>query len=48
MSYWLWRIFLICLVLGTVQWAYTHPDSKLTLTAKKYWAQAQAEVDKLI
>lgn len=46
MSYWLWRILLICIVLGTVQWGYTHPNSKLTVAAKKYWDEAQAEVAK--
>lgn len=47
MTYWLWRIMLVCLVLGTLQWGYTHPDSQLTQQAKKYWAQGQAEIEKL-
>lgn len=27
---WLWRIFLLCLILGSVQWLHTHPDSSVT------------------
>lgn len=47
MSYWLWRGFLICIVLGTFQWGYTHPDSELTIEAKKLWAEAKAEISNL-
>lgn len=47
MSYWLWRILLLCLVLGTIQWGYTHPDSQLSISAKKYWTEAKAEVARL-
>ena len=46
MSYWLNRILLICLVLGTVQWSYTHPDSQLSQQVKKYWAQLEAEISR--
>jgi hypothetical protein len=30
MMYWLSRIFLICLVLGGIQWGMAHPDSQFS------------------
>lgn len=48
MSYWLWRGLLICIVLGTFQWGYTHPDSELTTKAKKLWAEAKTEISNLL
>ena len=43
MSYWLWRILLICIVLGAVQWGYTHPDSQITQFVVKTYHDANTE-----
>lgn len=40
MSYWLWRGFLICLLLGGLQWGYTHPDAELTQAVIRHYHAA--------
>ena len=38
MMYYLWRALAVCVVLGSIQWMYTHPDSQMSQTAIYLWS----------
>ena len=41
----LWKILLLCILVGGAQWMHAHPDSEMTQQFLVYFAKVRAEWD---
>ena len=43
MMYYLWRALAVCVLFGTIQWMYTHPESQMSQTAIWMWGYIKTQ-----
>ena len=45
---WLWKVLLLCIILGGAQWMHTHPDSQASQQALVLWGKMRVEWDTFV